>query len=52
MPVEVKEIVIRAILAGDSTSHNSLETQHPGKEELIQECVTQVLKVIKKQNRR
>jgi len=52
MPVEIKEIVIRAILAEDDTSNNSLETHQPGKEELIQECVTQVLKVIKKQNRR
>ena len=50
MPVEIKELVIRAVL---SESHNtsSVNDSH-NKDSVVQECVTQVLKVLNKKNRR
>ncbi len=46
MPVEIKEVVIRAVLNGDD------EENKDSSKSIIQECVTEVLKILKKQTRR
>ena len=53
MPVEIKEVVIRAVLndVGEDKKQESKGTSLE-KESIVQECVTQVLKILKKQNRR
>lgn len=52
MAVEIKEIVIKAVLTNqekaDAASGQTLIDQ----EAMIQECVNQVLKVLQKKNRR
>lgn len=50
MPVEIKELVIRAVLNEDQNAP-SINDSH-NKEHVVQECVTQVLKILKKKNRR
>jgi len=55
MAVEIKEIVIRAIVSG--TAQNGAENNEGyyskgSNDALVQECVDQVLKVLKKKNRR
>ena len=50
MPVEIKELVIRAVL-DENQNVSSINDGHH-KDHLVQECVTQVLKILKKKNRR
>jgi hypothetical protein len=63
MPVEIKELVIKAVIAMDSdaeadagkggkASPGSLAGGGPDQQELIQACVEQVLKVLKKEKNR
>lgn len=53
MAVEIKQIVIRAVLTNEEKSTNSLETDAIiDKEFTMQECVAQVLKILEKKNRR
>ncbi|MHA7056525.1 DUF5908 family protein [Aquimarina sp. M1] len=49
MPVEIKELVIRAVL---DEHQNTSSMDHANKDHMVQECVTQVLKILKKKNRR
>lgn len=51
MAVEVKQIVIRAVLTEAAQSERSGNTAIE-KEGLVQECVDQVLKILKKKSRR
>lgn len=48
MPVEIKELVIRAVLNSDHTA----TADSTDNDSVVQECVTQVLKILKKKNRR
>lgn len=54
MAVEIKELVIRAVISDAESSEdvNSTGTSELNKTALVQECVDQVLKVLKKKNRR
>ena len=52
MAVEIKEIVIRAVLTEEKKSDKSLDDPLQVKQLLIQECVDQVVKILKKKNRR
>ncbi|WP_161635218.1 DUF5908 family protein [Aquimarina macrocephali] len=49
MPVEIKELVIRAVLNEDT---NTLSKDAIDNDSVVRECVTQVLKILKKKNRR
>ncbi|WP_298548735.1 DUF5908 family protein [uncultured Aquimarina sp.] len=49
MPVEIKELVIRAVLNEDTNTPSKDATDN---DSIVQECVTQVLKILKKKNRR
>ncbi len=52
MPVEIKQIVIRAVLTEEETSGKSSEVPAIEKVCLVQECVDQILKILKKKNYR
>lgn len=54
MAVEIKEIVIKAIVSSTSQSGavNESESAKISNDTLVQECVDQVLKILKKKNRR
>lgn len=55
MPVEIRELVIRAVVNSDAKSTpNPIHppTNPTDQEQLIQECVRQVLKIIKKEKER
>ena len=47
MPIEVKELVIRAVVAGKDG-----ETEPPGNNAIVEECVRQVLKILKRSEER
>lgn len=51
MAVEIKQIVIRAVLTEAEKSKNAGNTAIE-KETFMQECVDQVVKILKKKNRR
>ncbi len=51
MAVEIRELVIKALIVNDQSDKNSLlQESYTGmqKDKLVQECVNQVLKIIKK----
>ncbi len=52
MAVEIKEIVIRAVLSEEEKSSKLSEDSALEKENVVQECVNQVLKILSKKNRR
>ncbi|MEM0938995.1 MAG: DUF5908 family protein [Bacteroidota bacterium] len=52
MAVEIKEIVIRAVLTEEEKTGDSSEAHTMEKERLLQECIDHVLKVLKKKNYR
>ncbi|MGY3792070.1 DUF5908 family protein [Aquimarina sp. 433] len=54
MAVEIKEIVIRAIISDASQTDEDRPTLDTGKEQydIVQECVHQVLKILKKKTLR
>lgn len=52
MAVEIKQIVIRAVLTEEAHSSMASESSGTAQEGLVQECVDQVLKILKKKNRR
>jgi len=54
MAVEIKEIVIRAVIS-DTQSSDTIDTSDVSgieKNMVVQECVHQVLKILKKKNHR
>lgn len=53
MPVEIKELVIRAIISEEKKEENTIsEEDRNVSTVIIQECVQEVLKVLKRQKRR
>lgn len=51
MPVEIKELVIRAVTTAEtdeSEASSLVRTTPADKEAIIQECVRQVLRILKK----
>ncbi len=52
MPVEIKEIVIRAVIADGKHSNTTSEKGNVNQQAIVEECVHQVLKILKKQHRR
>jgi hypothetical protein len=52
MAVEIKEIVIKAVLTNEEKANSSSSHAQVDQEAMIQECVDQVLKVLNKKNRR
>lgn len=56
MPVEIRELVIRAVVNGDQEAHQApAEGSHLDEhavEAIVEECVRQVLKILKKQGDR
>jgi len=56
MPVEIRELIIRAVTTSDSeTNINGSATlfrSDRGREEDVQECVKQVLRILKKEKER
>jgi hypothetical protein len=51
MPVQINEIVIRAVVEADSTQQTEREPQQ-SREEIVSECVEQVLEILKNQQER
>ncbi len=51
MPVQVNEIVIRAVVEGDESRRRSTAPQTQ-RAEIINECVEQVLEILKNQQER
>ncbi|MEM0999911.1 MAG: DUF5908 family protein [Bacteroidota bacterium] len=52
MAVEIKEIVIKAVVREDGKSAPPADQSALDQTAIIQECVAQVLKVLQKKNRR
>ncbi len=54
MPIEVKELVIKATVQekGEGKSRGGGKMQEEQKEELIQECVDKVLRILNRQKER
>ena len=66
MPVEIRELIIRAVVdrgidrGGGASSHQqgstkpgqARESAHPDTDALVEECVRQVLKILKKNGER
>jgi hypothetical protein len=51
MPVEIKELIIRAVVTADQENSAVLpqtETRAEDREAIIQECVRQVLRILQK----
>lgn len=51
MPVQVNEIVIRAVVEGDD-SQRQTDDQPQQREEIVSECVEQVLEILKNRRER
>jgi len=52
MAVEIKEIVIKAVLSQEGQANGSSGASKVDQQAMIQECVNQVLKVLEKKKRR
>ena len=53
MPVQVNEIVIRALVEGDESQRPTVRRQtEQGRAEIVNECVEQVLEILKNQQER
>ena len=55
MAIEIRELVIRAVVVDDSNRSESCrsgEVSSAQQDQIIQQCVNQVLKIIKKSNNR
>jgi hypothetical protein len=51
MPVEIKELIIRAVVTADQENSTALpqtQTLPEDREAIIQECVRQVLRILQK----
>ncbi len=51
MPVQINEIVIRATVETNSAQQSDRQPQ-PSREEIVSECVEQVLEILKNQQER
>lgn len=47
MPVQVNEIVIRAVVEGNEPQRRDQETPQQQRQDIISECVEQVLEILK-----
>ena len=52
MPIQVNEIVIRAVIKDEKGEKKKSEGDQSGKEEIISECVEQVIQIIKEKTER
>ncbi len=55
MPVEIRELIIRAVVADDRDKENDAPDPAltgPDREALVQECVRQVLKILERSRER
>jgi len=52
MPVQVNEIVIRAVVEGSSSQRQEQETPEQERQEIVSECVEQVLEILKNRQER
>ncbi|HEY8037533.1 MAG TPA: DUF5908 family protein [Methylobacter sp.] len=55
MPVEIRELVIRAVVKDEQNSFQNTETelhQSQDQQAVIEECVKQVLKILKRKQER
>ncbi len=54
MAVEIRELVIKAVITDDNTNngHTDSLTAFQNQQQLVQECVSQVLKIIKQNQNR
>ncbi len=55
MPVEIRELIIRAVVADDpdgETAVSRAASPEPDREALVQECVRQVLKILERERER
>lgn len=51
MPVQINELVIRAVVEADSTQQPEVDPQQQ-REAIVSECVEQVLEILKNQQER
>ena len=53
MPIEIRELVIRASIVNSKTEESSSsESQSKDRESIIAECVDQILQILRKQEER
>ena len=55
MPVEIKELIIRAVVTDDDGEEADMSlriSSEPDRAELVQECVRQVLKILERSRER
>ncbi|MBN1301237.1 MAG: hypothetical protein JW995_08455 [Melioribacteraceae bacterium] len=53
MPVEVKELVIKAVINGEMKKKEKIRPEEKiDREEIIQDCVEQVLEILNRKNER
>ena len=52
MPVQIRELVIRAVVAPPPQGGGTQREPAQQQEELVRECVEQVLEILKNQNER
>jgi len=55
MPIEIRELIIKAEISdtgGNAGSGNSEQSNNVDKQQIIQECVDQVLEILKKEKER
>lgn len=53
MPIEIRELIIKATVSDrESERQAGSQEQRAKKEEIIQECVEQVLQILKEKNER
>ncbi len=52
MPIQVNEIVIRAVIKDEKGEKKKPEGEKTDKEEIVSECVEQVLEIIKEKTER
>lgn len=55
MPVEIRELIIRAVVEDDQNHHqpkNEEEYQRQNQQAIVAECVKQVLKILKRKQER
>lgn len=52
MPIEIRELVIRATVESGETPAAEVSPAMPRRDELVAECVEQVLDVLRKQKER
>jgi hypothetical protein len=50
MPVEIRELIIRAVVKEEQNAIEAAETAYPPRDQqaLVEECVKQVLKILKR----